>query len=151
MKLTILPNWGKWLSLALIVSAFCLDFTNLADAFIRGYRDGAMLTTHSEAIPAQTSSDNERTFPIADVLILLSIVVYILSKDKRDDEFINAIRAQALLAALLITSVVVILVSVCNGRLDSAPLLFIQLLSYIVIFKIMKINRYTDYDEPLTE
>jgi len=140
MKLTILPNWCKWLSLALLISSFRVDYNNLIDAFLRGYDSQAMLMANTETIPVRKSSDNSGTYPLPDLLILLSVVVYILSKDKRDDEFINSIRAQALLAAFLVTSITMMFIYAFNGRLDGSYLILIQLLSYVIIFKFMKIR-----------
>jgi len=74
------------------------------------------------------------------LLILFSIVTYILSKDKRDDEFINLIRAKALLLALLFITIVVTLSYVFNGRFERIDVLLIQFLCYIIVFKIMKLR-----------
>ena len=128
MKLAILPNWCKWLSLAIIIAAFGIDYK----AFLAGLL--------GQPEPIYTSSDFLHSFPFSDLLLMLGIIVYILSKDKWDDEYINIIRARALLTALLIISVVVMFVYGFNGKIDLSYLLLIQLLSYIIIFKFLKVR-----------
>jgi len=140
MKLTILPNWCKWLSLALMIATFVLGFDS--------FKAGLM----GEPMPVYSSSDLLRSIPLGDLCLLLSIVVYILSRDKRDDEYIHSIRAKSLLAALLITSFIVMIIYMFNGHIEYSYLLFIQLILYIVIFKFSKIRADIDFNyEPSTE
>jgi hypothetical protein len=37
MKLTFLPNWCKWLSLVMLISAFIIDFDDVKNGFLDGY------------------------------------------------------------------------------------------------------------------
>ena len=147
MKLSILPNWCKWLALALFISSFIIDFSGFKEGYHIGYNERKMMKENPEIQKLSISdlvksSDSPR---IGDLLILLSIIVYVLSKDRRDDEFINSIRAQALLAAFLIVSLIGMIVQLCSGQLDVFFVLTIQFLSYIIIFKILKIRANVVY------
>jgi len=124
------------LSLTLLIAGFCLGFDSFKQACIEGYH----AYQNSESLSMISSLDIDGSFSYSDLLYLLSIVVFILSKDKRDDEFINVIRAKALLMALLFATVVLLLISIFNGRLQGIDFLLIQFLSYIIIFKFMKIR-----------
>ena len=150
MKLAILPNWCKWVSLALLVTAFFIDFTNFKEDVVSGRN--SIYHGNQQTNSAQTSSNTTDSMSLFDFITMVSIIVYILSKDKKDDEFINSIRAQALLAALLVTSVTVMIVYAFNGQLDVSYLILIQLLSYIIIFKYIKYRAGIDNDYlPSTE
>jgi len=160
MKLTILPNWGKWISLGMLVASLTFtiifDREEMVQSFMQGCNEGMAranpLKYELPVIPPETESElNVKNmsshFDLSDLLLFLAIIVYILSKDKRDDEYLDAIRAKALLLALLFTTVVAMLVYICNGTLESVYLLFIQLLSYIIVFKFMKMRADVLFDE----
>jgi len=144
MKLAILPNWCKWLTLVLIVAAFSIDFNDYKDAFLRGYHS---IDENYNRLP-KTPDTTTQPRPYADLIIFLSIIIYILSKDKRDDDFINLIRAKALLIALLLSTLTIMMVYLFNKEIDSLSFLLIHFLLYISIFKIMKIRAdFTTIDE----
>jgi hypothetical protein len=142
MKLAFLPNWCKWLSLALFITAIVLDFDAVKDGIMEGYNSyDKIISMNVNPIPPQMSSQaSTGAVPIFDLMIVLSIIVFILSKDKRDDDYFNLIRAKALLMALLFSAFVLISVFMFNRELDGLSLLFIHFLSYLIIFKILKIR-----------
>ena len=142
MKLAILPNWCKWISLALFISAFIIDFENVKEGLLDGYY-GLDKGTYSYKveIPSEGSLPaSAKAAFIFDLIVALSIIVFILSKDKRDDDFINVIRAKALLSALLLSAFVILITFTFRGYLDGISLLLIHFLLYITIFKILKIR-----------
>ena len=150
MKLTILPNWCKWLSLAILITAFSIDFNSYKEGLMAGYNEREQLqlqVINPDAPPIPTplpdshapqKPEPAQSPPYGDLLILLSIIVYILSKDKWEDDYINIIRARALITALLIISIIVMLICGLNGQISISILLLIQLLCYIATFKILK-------------
>ena len=140
MRLAFLPNWCKWLSLALIIAAFIIDIDNLKSAFMEGYHARQGLYEWSNDSQPQKTTNNVATPSYTDLIIFLSIIVFILSKDKRDDDYYNLIRAKALLLALLLSTFVLIIVFLFNRELDGFSLLLIHFLFYITIFKILKIR-----------
>ena len=140
MKLAILPHWCKWLALALLITSFAIDFKDFKSDIIKGATYVEQLYENTTPISQQNHSDQAKAFPIGDLLILLSIIVYILSKDKWEDDYINTLRSQALLCSLLIASCTVIVTCFLKGRIEGTYLLLAQLFSYIIIFKILMIR-----------
>lgn len=76
---------------------------------------------------------------LSDTLLIISMIVYILSKDKNDDEYINVIRGKSLMIALLIGLVSCFAAYAFECYIQGIWLLLIQFLSYIIVFKISKV------------
>ncbi|MCL1974374.1 MAG: hypothetical protein FWG54_06125 [Bacteroidetes bacterium] len=156
MKLTILPNWCKWLSLFLFVAYFAVSFPAFKQGFIEEWSkpDGLHPGTAHENVLIQYSEEHKASNTIdlfSGLLFFSSILVYLLSKDKHDDEYIDAIRAKAFSLALMLITVVILLVSIFGKDLECIDVLIIQFLSYIIIFKALKIRaEIFATDEPTT-
>ncbi len=134
MKIAFLPNWCKYLSIALFVAAFFVDYTESIKAFTAGYNAALNSNYHLSAPPTITTWKTV----MSDLFIFLSMMVYIFSKDKTDDEYINNMRGKALLVALLVTIVVTFIFYVFEKNIDGLTVVLIQFLLYIVLFQVMK-------------
>lgn len=138
MRIAFLPNWCKYLSLVLFILSFIVDIEGAVKSFQEGYQAG--LNSHN--LFEELSSKDEYwslASYLSDLLIILSIVTYILSKDKRDDEYINVMRGNSLLIALLIGTISCLIAYGFGCQMQAIWLLVILFLSYIITFKIMKI------------
>lgn len=142
MRIAFLPNWCKYLSLVLFVASFILGINDI----IRGYEAGlnASKDTHdtatiSEIIDELQNDGVSLVEYLSDSLLILSMIVYILSKDKSDDEYINSIRGKSLMIALLIGLVSCFAAYAFGCYIQGIWLLLIQFLSYIIVFKISKV------------
>lgn len=148
MKIAFLPNWCKYLSLTLFIASFALGINDFYKGFEDGRRATQMIsTTHSsEPEQAQPSlydaaavNDVSLIEYLSDTLLILSMIVYILSKDKNDDEYINVLRGKSLLIALLIGLISCFIAYAFGCYIQGLWLLLIQFLSYIIVFKISKV------------
>lgn len=149
IKIAFLPNWCKYVSLLLLVASVIVDIGGLRKGFEAG-REAANSTlaeesngageglTFSELMNEELENVRVEGY-LSDLLIMLSMVVYILSKDKKDDEYINIIRARSLLIALLIGIVSCFIAYGFSYHIQGILLLLIQFFSYIIVFKIGKI------------
>lgn len=133
MKIAFLPNWCKYLSLAFFILSLAFGI----DSFIRGYNAGLNDIDFSEAIHNEMAQSTWKDY-ISDMLVMLSIIIYILSKDKNDDDYINVIRGKSLLIALLIGVISCFIAYGFDCHIQGIWLLLIQFISYIIIFKISK-------------
>ena len=156
MKITFLPNWCKWLSFSLLLAYFVVGFPDIKKGFLDGRNYRRALHTGIAPEPPimlnaeeQKAEDTRALF--SNLLFFSSIMIYLLSKDKRDDEYTNAIRAKALLIALMLATSIALLVSVFDGNMDHIDVLMVQFLLYVIIFKLLKIRaEMFAIDEPST-
>lgn len=75
---------------------------------------------------------------LCGILILVSIACYMLAKEKIDDEYMDAMRWESLRLALIISIGITIVCILLNVDLAAKPLLLLQFLSYLIVFKIKK-------------
>ena len=141
MKLTILPNWCKWISFALLIPAFLFISGVFLAGVMDGYNEQVLLHNPDADVALSGMPPLDGALPtIGSWLAIIAIIMFILSKEKRDDDYLNAIRGQALLIALLFSSIVLFITLFLQMLLLGIHLLIIYFLSYIVIFKIMKMK-----------
>ena len=139
MKLAILPHWCKYLSLAMFAPAVAFIFSIFITGVIDGYNEQVLLHNPEADVTLLGQPPADAPFLlIGEWFALFAIIVYILSKDKYDDDFINIIRARALSIALFFSAFIVIFALFFQKQLSGTALLFINFLSYIIIFKTIK-------------
>ena len=72
------------------------------------------------------------------VFYILAIACYMLAKEKIEDEYIDAIRWESLRLSIIISVGLTVLCILFNINITAKLLLFIQFLTYLIIFKIKK-------------
>ena len=146
MRIAILPNWCKYLSLVLFIASFVVGFEDACRGFEEGMRSAQNTHNHENSLTALESIEsvaNQESVTlvsyVSDLLIMLAIITYILSKDKKDDEYINILRGKSLMIALLISILCCFIAYAFNAHIQGLWLLIIQFVSYLIAFKINKI------------
>jgi len=128
MKIQLLPNYFKWIGLVLF-------FVGGVPSFFEGYTDGRNdYGTNQIENPFPFS---EQTILIAAIISLLGLIIYVLSKEKIEDEYLNKLRWESAIASFFISFVIVIINIVIYGTKDLIDAQFImelQLLLYLIIF-----------------
>jgi len=141
MKIQILPNWFKKVGLLLFIVGTIIGFgDNLSTAFKEG---------------ANESSGNVKAFPISEstffasafgenivhifyILSLIGMIIYILSKEKIEDDYINKLRLESYQLTALISLFVALILFVFSSQLKFniddfiTNFLFIYLITFFI-------------------
>ncbi len=146
MNIQILPNWYKkigvtvfiigLISLVIIFINSLLSAVSGSNPYETGYLAGKQLyySLHSDAIFG---------FVMGKVIVLLTImgmVIYLLSKEKVEDEFINKLRLEAYQLTLLLVASCLFLVFLLGGNISALFLLYLFFAVYLLVFSIKKRN-----------
>ena len=140
MNIQVLPNWFKKVSLIVFLSASVLAS---GDDFINGFNAG-----FSGATPNYDLSKVEGTSQIADsiggegiahlfgALSVLALIMYMLSKEKVEDDYINMLRLESFQFSFMLVSFVALALFAFNkefyyGLYDSLCML---LWIYLIVF-----------------
>ncbi|UMB59510.1 hypothetical protein MHL31_10510 [Lutibacter sp. A80] len=119
MKLQILPNWCKKLGLTVFI---VFSFIAAGDDFVNGFCDGynsfqpidekiankEHVVSQIEHITTFKDFFGAKTLRYLDALSILGILMYMLSKEKVEDDYINQLR----LESYQLTAIVGILISI---------------------------------------
>jgi len=160
MKIKMLPNWCKKLGLVVFILSMVISLTYVENRgdFIRGWNDGRNQTRSKDksSIDDSFSVSEIKTLKLKpllfekmfgsnslhfiEILILLSMIVYMLAKEKVEDDYINKLRLESyqLTAVLALVSSVVLYSFYGNLRLRLNLLISLFLLFYLITFTIKK-------------
>ncbi len=124
----LLPHYFKWIGLGLILLSIVFGF----DDFRRGFMDG---------ITGKPPVDNfESIMPdilsqSCDYLILSGLLLYILSKNKTEDEFAQKLRYESAFIVLILTIGVLFFAYIINSDIKVSPayVLLLQMLVYLIV------------------
>ena len=114
MKLQILPNWFKKVGLILFIVGSIIGG---ADDFVDGFRDGYNAASFGESNDININLDQgriteffggEKIIHIFYVLSFIGMLIYMLSKEKVEDDYINKLRLESFQLTSIITLVVAI-------------------------------------------
>ncbi len=146
MNIQILPNWCKKVG----VTVFIIGLISLVIIFINsllsagsginpyetGYLAGKQLyySLHSDAVFGLVMGK------IIVLLTILGMVIYLLSKEKVEDEFINKLRLEAYQLTLLLVASCLFLVFLFGGNISALFLLYLFFAVYLLVFSIKKRN-----------
>lgn len=124
----LLPHFFKWIGVGLLILSVILGI----DDFYRGFIDGLL---------GKTPMDFAPVFPqLSNYAILLGLLVYILAKNKKEDEFAQKLRYESAYIVLILTIVVLFFVYLVNPDIKMSPgyILLIQMIAYLFIRLIKK-------------
>jgi hypothetical protein len=138
----LLPYYFKWIGIGLLFLSFVFGI----DDFLLGFT-GALLSEPPEYF--------KRIFPeifpqISDFILLIGLLIYLVSKNKREDEFIQKIRYESAYIVLVITILGILVLYIINPeiKLNASYLLAFQMLFYlVVIFFRKRMILGEDYEE----
>ncbi len=142
MKIQILPNWCKKLGLILFLIT---SFITSGDAAINGYNHGYNAGRgYSQVIKNKStlflSYFGENFLHIFDILAIIGILIYMLSKEKVEDDYINKLRLESYQLTAIIGLIISILLYVFSKdlKLTLDYFIYLYLWFYIIIFSIKK-------------
>ncbi len=136
MKIKLLPNYFKWIGLVLF-------FAGGIPSFFDGYNDYG--TNQIE----NPYSFSDQVILIASIISLLGMIIYALSKEKIEDEYINILRWESATTSFFISFVIVIINIIIYGvkdLIDAQFIMELQLLLYLIIFFFKKRGNLEELD-----
>ena len=145
MNLQVFPNWCKKLGISLCVLSFLGGF----DSFLIGYYsagDKITFTDYTTAIEYYRDQTlfkgyfNETMIALFNILILIGMLIYMLSKESVEDDFINKLRLESYQLAFFIITSITLILNIFGVSLDISvdTVIFLLLSSYLIIFAIKK-------------
>ncbi|RIJ49484.1 hypothetical protein D1614_08065 [Maribellus luteus] len=145
----LLPHYFKWIGIALF---FLGLFTGAIDdgrkGFIEGYNDA--IDDPSDRIEINF----ERILPksithLADFLSMAGLLIYVLSKNKREDEFMQKLRYESAFLVMVLSLTVILIFYGFNPdfKLDPSTLLSLQMIAYLIIRALKRKFILGDYEE----
>lgn len=128
----LLPHYFKWIGIGLLFLSMIFGY----DDFCRGFYDG---------ISGNAPRDYVSIFPeffsqVSDYVILFGLLLYILSRNKTEDEFVQKLRYESAYIILVLTVVVLMLVYVIVPDLKVSPanILLLQMVAYLIVRSIRR-------------
>ena len=99
MKLKMLPNWCKKVGVSLFVITSI--FIGIDD-FVKGWN--SFPSKHDDLIKINIENKvGETFFHFIEILALVSLLIYIMSKEKIEDDYINKLRLESYQLTILTT------------------------------------------------
>jgi len=109
MKTQILPNWCKKLGVAMFI---VFSFISGGDDFLNGFYDGFNRLPHNSETSNSVLFLNYFSEPILhlfSIISMLGVLIYILSKEKIEDDYIQKLRLDSFQLTAIIGLVISIL------------------------------------------
>jgi len=128
----LLPHVFKWIGITIFFIGFVLGaIDDGRQGFLEGYNE----TSHDPVKIEFKRILPEKVSQIADYVLLFGLLIYVLSKNKRDDEFTRQMRYEAAYIVFVTTIIFVLILSMINSNLRLEPSTFIgiQLALYLII------------------
>ena len=117
---TYLPYYCKKIGIALVIVAFILSIIANINDLCNGFMDGwnASQSTIKEAADFNIiSTDSGKTLTWISLFLSFSgFLLYMFSKEKIEDEFIQKLRFMSLAKSLLITWIIASILLIINGE-----------------------------------
>ncbi|MRT94069.1 hypothetical protein [Ancylomarina sp. 16SWW S1-10-2] len=153
---TYLPHYFKTIGILFVFIAIVLSFIggidNSRQAFMKGVAEGSK---SSQELYGQTELTTPKDVDIkpyltkkeSDIYIMISLffsitgfILYLFSKEKIDDEYIQQIRLKSILQALITTWLTYGLIKLIfkDYQFEGIYILQLQLIVYVIIFKYNK-------------
>jgi len=129
----LLPHYFKWIGLGLILLSIVFGF----DDFRRGFMDGA---TGKPPVDNFESILPDIFSQLSDYLTLSGLLLYILSKNKTEDEFAQKLRYESAFIVLILTIGVLFFAYIINPDIKVGPayVLLLQMLVYLVVRRVKR-------------
>lgn len=156
MKLQILPNWCKKIGLVIFIISFIIGS---GDDFREGFNSGYNSTRNSETtktleneknVNEQLNDLNQPTFlfktfgetglHIFEILSIFGMLIYMLSKEKIEDDYIHKLRFESYKLSSIIWLLAAILIYAFNEnfKLSIDYFIFLFIWTYLITFFIKK-------------
>lgn len=144
-----LPYFFKKVGIVFVLIAIILSMISGVNDFRQGFEEGYRAASHSELQGVvQNDSESEVISPeLVKTLTWISLacsfsgfLLYMFSREKMEDEFIQKLRLMALAKSLLLTWITASVLFVINGdlKLEGFYILQFQLIVYVMIYNYYK-------------
>lgn len=135
----LLPYVFKWIGITIFFIGFVFG---AIDDGRKGFLEGYNETSHHPVEIEFNRVLPEKVSQIADYVLLFGLLIYVLAKNKRDDEFTRQMRYEAAYIVFVITIIFIFILSMVNPNLRLEPSTFIgtQLALYLIIRYFRKIS-----------
>jgi hypothetical protein len=123
----LLPHYFKWIGIGMLLLSLIFGFED----FCRGLFDGLIGEEAKDFVPILPEYFSQ----ISDYVILMGLLVYILAKNKTEDEFAQKLRYESAFIVLVLTIIALFVVYIINPdvRMSPAYILLLQMLGYLLI------------------
>lgn len=137
MNLQVLPNWCKKLGAAVFI---IFTFLEARDSFLEGFKGITEYSLHSQGNFSFRAFFGEHLMLAFSVISLLGMIMYMFSKEKVEDDFINKLRLESYqLTALIIIIVSLVFYVIDVGKtIQLGTFISLFLFIYLLIFAIKK-------------
>lgn len=132
----LLPHYFKWIGLVLFFAGFITGaFSPEArKAFVEGWNAGA------DNSDKRIELNTDRGLPqnvshIADFVSIAGLLIYVLAKQKREDELMQKLRYESAFLVMVITLAIILLIYGFKSdfTVDPSVLLSLQMIGYLII------------------
>lgn len=143
---TYFPYYFRKIGIAFVIIAFGLSFYANINDFLDGFAEGRNKAIHNKEELMKTeyhiiSDARSHTFTWISLAFSFSgFLLYLLSKEKTEDEFIQRLRFVSIVKSLIITWLLVALLIVfkSNYTIEGLYILQFQLVLYVIIYNYYK-------------
>lgn len=147
----LLPHYFKWIGIILFFAGFLVNsIDDGRKSFMEGYTE-----TQTEYIEGSVEYDFQPVLPekmmhISDFTMLIGLLFYILSKNKKEDEFMQKLRYESAFIVLALSILIILIVYIVDKdiRIEPSFLISTQMIFYLIIRSVKKkIILWEDYEE----
>ncbi|WP_439182222.1 hypothetical protein [Carboxylicivirga taeanensis] len=155
---TLLPYFMR--KIGIIIFIICLIISSISgiDDFITGFTSGYNSTRLDkeisfESVEQDRTLNNDLLFTAEErnvaefygfLLALVGICLYILSKEKQEDEFFARLRGQAMIISVVITWSIFLVFQLThwNTKISALSMFQLQMVIYVVVYAYQKRWKY---------
>tara|TARA_R110000822_G_scaffold177847_1_gene317843 strand:- start:96 stop:539 length:444 start_codon:yes stop_codon:yes gene_type:complete len=144
MKIKMLPNWGKKLGFLVFVISVLITSTFIESrkSFFEGYNAGLVLENeilYLEPILFERVLGPE-SLHFFSVLIIIGLIIYMFSKEKVEDDYIDKLRLESfqLTSLISLAASVILYIAFKTMKLELDYFVLIFLIIYLNIFALKK-------------
>jgi hypothetical protein len=149
MKIKMLPNWCKKVGIVVFFGSIIINFTytESRESVYEGWNDGRNISNTQQIYNTSKLEPLifEKTFGskslhYVNVLILFGMIIYMMSKEKIEDDYINKLRLESYQLTILLGLFITFIIYIISGNQSLNLDYFINLfmIFYFIIFAIKK-------------
>lgn len=148
MNIQVLPNWCKKVGVSMFIVFVIIGGVNEAVCGYQSYKPNEVLNTEKTEevkkpdndITKETVYFGENVSHLFSILSIAGMIIYMMSKEKVEDDYINKLRLDSFQLSTLIFLFVCLIVYIISGnlRMSLGDYMETYLVLYLVIFFIKK-------------
>ena len=147
----LLPHYFKWIGIAVFLIGFLINTIDEGRRdFMKGYNEGKIDSGEEVVEYNFQPIFPEKLMHISDFTMLIGLLLYILSKNKQEDEFAQKLRYESAFIVLVLSILIILIVYIINSeiRIEPSFLISSQMFAYLILRTLKrKIILWEDYEE----